>query len=77
MAKRTIWTTLSHITFGIITIWSGGFALLFFAVFIFYELDEDWHISDGAWIDIRQYAVGLVIGLIAKYLYSMALLPIL
>ena len=30
-----------------------------FIVFIIYELNEDWHISDSAFIDILFYAIGL------------------
>jgi hypothetical protein len=31
-------------------------------VFIVYELDEDWKISDYAYKDIREFAIGLAIG---------------
>ncbi len=34
-------------------------SVLMFLIFIIYELDEDWHLSDQAYIDIRDYAAGL------------------
>jgi len=34
---------------------------LMFIVFLIYELDEDWHISDKAFIDILFYAIGLYV----------------
>ena len=53
---------LAHIVSGFIT------GLLFqvnpllaaflLAVFLIYQFDEDWHIEDQAWRDIREYAVG-------------------
>jgi len=33
-------------------------------VFILYELDEDWPISDQAFRDIREYLIGLFTGAI-------------
>jgi len=35
--------------------------ILLFVVFIIYELDEDWHLSDEAYRDILEYALGLYI----------------
>ena len=37
----------------------GILAALLFLVFIIYELDQDWHIKDKAYKDIRAYAAGL------------------
>ncbi len=34
-------------------------SILLFITFLVYELDEDWHISDEAYRDILEYAVGL------------------
>jgi len=33
------------------------------AIFIIYQLDESWHIDDEAWRDIREFLVGIFIGL--------------
>jgi len=30
-----------------------------FATFVIYELDEDWHIKDGAWRDIKAFGLGV------------------
>ncbi len=37
-------------------------AILVTAVFIIYELDEDWHISDLSYRDIREFLEGMVTG---------------
>jgi hypothetical protein len=34
-------------------------AAIMAVIFIIYELDEDWHLSDNAYKDILQYACGL------------------
>ena len=38
------------------------FSVINTLVFIVYELDEDWKISDYAYKDIREFAIGLAIG---------------
>ena len=70
-----------HLLAGVITVatiiyLSPVVGTLMFIVFIIYELNEDWHISDSAFIDILFYAIGLyvaalmleVIGWILVYL---------
>jgi len=62
-----IFTKVAHFVAGFLTGYSTELSfvlpILMFLVFIVYELDEDWHISDNAYEDIRDYAVGL-------YLYA-------
>lgn len=68
MYKRSIWTTMAH-GFGgflgalipfISNVWVFGIVLTI--LFLVYEVDEDWHISDEAFIDIREYIVGFIVG---------------
>ena len=44
---------------------SPTLAWIMFAGFIVYELDEDWHIRDGAYRDIREMLIGMGIGAVA------------
>lgn len=64
-----------HIAAGAVTavasLQSWLLGLLLFSVFIIYELDEDWHISDGAFVDIRDYALGLYIASLLLILLQM------
>ena len=39
------------------------FLIAVLALFIIYQLDEHYHIDDEAWEDIREFLVGLMIGL--------------
>ncbi len=41
------------------TYYNNMLSILLFIIFIIYELDEDWHLSDQAFKDILEYAVGL------------------
>ena len=70
--KRSVWTATIHFLFGLITIFATIVlpiaGVMLFAIFTIYELDEDWRIKDGAWIDIRQYAVGMVVAIFIYYL---------
>ena len=63
MPRRNIFSFLSHFFAGVATslsiLVSPILPPLLFIVFIIYELDEDWHMIDEAYIDIRQYAYGL------------------
>lgn len=38
------------------------YGVLFFAGFFTYELNEDWHLKDNAWLDIYGWIVGFGIG---------------
>lgn len=69
-------TDIGHFLGGLITSFTAFLnpvlAAILFICFVIYELDEDWRIRDGAWKDIRVYAIGLFLGaalcLAARYL---------
>ena len=57
-------TGVGHFVGGVLTalaacLLNPALAAVMFACFIIYELDEDWHIKDKAYRDIKVYAVGL------------------
>jgi len=60
--KRNILTFLSHFFSGVITTLAifvnPVLAIILFLTFIIYELNEDWRLSDKAFIDIRQFGYG-------------------
>jgi len=68
-------TKLIHVLCGFLTAYSTEFSIilpiLLFLVFILYELDEDWHISDNAYEDIRDYAIGLYAYAILRIIFSL------
>jgi len=71
-------TSLAHYLFGFLTAFvmkiSSVFSVINTFVFIVYELDEDWKISDDAYKDIREFLAGLAIG--EALLLALALLNI-
>jgi len=72
---RTKWSFLSHFLFGILTAFANTpINLIMFLTFIVYELDEDWKISDGAYVDIEQYGLGLGVGVLIRILMSLGIL---
>ena len=63
-------TSIGHFVGGFIAALVGyylnpGLAAIATALFIIYELDEDWHISDEAFRDIREYIIGFFAACIA------------
>jgi hypothetical protein len=59
--------TIAHFTFGVlsalsITI-SSIFPLISTALFILYEMDEEWKLSDPAYQEIREYSSGFGLGI--------------
>jgi len=52
-----------HFVGGLLTGLAAAFnpvlAVLMFTAFIVYEINEDWHLRDQAFKDIRAYAAGL------------------
>ena len=60
--KRNILTFLSHFLSGTITVLSvlvsPILTVILFITFALYEVDEDYHLSDKAFIDIRQFGYG-------------------
>jgi hypothetical protein len=59
-------TSLAHYFFGFLSAVMVRVSIVFTVinaiVFIIYELDEDWKISDYAYKDIREFLVGLTLG---------------
>jgi hypothetical protein len=68
-------TKLIHFLGGFLTAYSTEFSIilpiLMFLIFVLYELDEDWHISDNAYEDIRDYAIGLYLYAILRIIFSL------
>jgi len=52
------------ILISIVALISPTLSALMFAGFIIYELDEEWHIKDKSYADIREMLVGMGIGVI-------------
>lgn len=70
---RLLWNevtlfTVVHMLAGIITILaiqvSFVVPFLLFCGFMIYELNEDWHLGDGAYRDILEYDVGMFVGVL-------------
>jgi len=38
-------------------------SIIMFLSFVIYELDEDFHLKDGAWKDFRDFMIGLTVAL--------------
>jgi len=59
---RSILTFLSHFFAGVITILSvlvhPVLPIILLFIFTVYEVDEDYHLSDKAFVDIRQFGYG-------------------
>ena len=64
--------TLCHTIFGIFTVLAvmvhPVLSVIFFLTFVLYELDEEWNVGDHAFEEMREYGVGLVIGLMVVML---------
>ena len=56
-----------HVVFGVLTsiacLVHPTLSVIFFLTFILYELDEEWCIGDHAFEEMREYGVGLGVGL--------------
>ncbi|PMQ00704.1 MAG: hypothetical protein CBR30_09745 [Dictyoglomus sp. NZ13-RE01] len=58
-------SSIAHVLYGIITSFAPWYlAIIMGFMFALYELDEEMHIKDRAYKDIREYMLGLVIGAI-------------
>jgi len=54
---------LIHIPVGmLIPFLAAGVAIVFGAGFILYELNEDWHLNDQAYIDLQGFLIGITVG---------------
>jgi len=66
VSKRELGGVLLHLPLGLLTCLLGyigwWLALIFASSFLVYELNEDWRISDLAYIDIKGFLWGLAIG---------------
>lgn len=52
------------ILISIVALLSPTLSVLMFTGFIIYELDEEWHIRDKSYADIREMLVGMGIGVV-------------
>ena len=64
--KQEVGRVLLHIPVGLLTVLLG-YAAWWLAItsaggFFIYQLNEDWHISDGAFTDIKGWLWGLFVG---------------
>ena len=59
-------TDLAHIVFGVVTAVvskiSVAFSIINTFLFVLYELDEEYHLSDEAYEDIKEFTIGLAVG---------------
>lgn len=55
--------------FNVFCLYTGiVYGIIFFAGFFVYELNEDWHLKDNAWLDIYGWLVGFGIGVSILFL---------
>ncbi|GAI73560.1 unnamed protein product, partial [marine sediment metagenome] len=47
-----------------------GFAICFTGAFLLYEFNQDMHLKDGAYLDIKGFLYGLAIGGIVIFITS-------
>ena len=60
---------LIHVVAGLIAAFAPPhLAVLISMLFVIYELDEDWHLHDKAYQDIREFLIGLVMGTVFRLL---------
>lgn len=67
ITREKLGRVLLHIPLGLLTVLFGCYvgwwlAIIFAVGFLVYEVDEDWHIGNGAWFDIKGFLWGLGIG---------------
>ncbi len=66
-------TQVGHFVAGVLTaLCAVSYPLLsafMFIIFIVYEVNEDWHLSDSAYRDILVYAVGIYVAAVILLLY--------
>jgi len=68
---------LAHFTFGLLSclsvIVNPVLTVLGVALFVLYEMDEEWRLSDPAYEEIRQFSVGFSVGMILLILGKLLL----
>jgi len=67
VSRQELARVLMHMPLGILAVvfgyWVGWWlAVIFTAGFLIYEVDEDWHIRNGAYSDIKGFLWGVGIG---------------
>ena len=66
ITKKELRRVLLHIPLGLLTVLFGcvgwWLAVIFAAGFLVYEVDEDMHLSNGAFKDIKGFCWGLGVG---------------
>ena len=72
--KNRLWRLFIHIFVGVgsilLLVWLGPVAcILWTAMFALYELSEDWHIRNGAWVDIAGWLWGFFIAAAVKHFF--------
>ena len=69
--------SLAHIMAGIIcgitTLLHPVMAVIATLLFLIYELDEDWHLSDKAFKDILEFAIGYYLVAVMYIIYATVL----
>jgi len=67
---RNAISKLSHVLYGVLTVFVPPYLAPIFAIlFVIYELDEDWHISDEAYRDILDYMIGLSVASVIRIIF--------
>ena len=63
---KDIFYTLAHVTFGFLAsvsvLISPVLTIINFLIFLIYELDQEWNISDKAYEELREYGFGFGLG---------------
>lgn len=76
ISKNELGRVLLHLPLGLLTCLLGytcwWLALIFACGFLVYEVNEDWHISDQAWVDIKGFLWGIGIGGITMFILKIA-----
>ena len=59
-------TDIAHIVFGVITAVVSKISIVFSIIntflFVLYELDEEFHLCDESYEDIKEFTIGLAVG---------------
>ena len=47
------------------------YGIIFFLGFFAYELNEDWHLKDNAWLDIYGWLIGFGMGVVVLFILKL------
>jgi len=68
MRVRDLLTSIAHVLYGILTAFAPThLATLMAALYVIYELDQEWRISDEAYEELAEYMLGISIGLVIHF----------